>query len=113
MHWTWSNSKLTLDTVEPTFDNEYRGTSFKDLVANATSLPYVPAIVKELGLFPCTGDQTQGYTYVHFTEDERFPRRGGNYFYTSAAGLGCVDSNGARANSSVGYGARPRSLEAL
>ncbi len=113
LHWTWSNSKLTLDTVEPTFDNEYRGTSFKDLVANATSLPYVPAIVKELGLFPCTGDQTQGYTYVHFTEDERFPRRGGGCHYTGYAGLGYVNSNSARAGSDVNYGARPRSLEAL
>jgi hypothetical protein len=27
LHWTWANSKITLDTVAPTFDSEYRGTS--------------------------------------------------------------------------------------
>jgi sulfatase modifying factor 1 len=113
LHWTWANSKITLDTVEPTFDNEYRGTEFKNLAVNATNLPYVPAIVKELGLFPCTSDTTQGYTYIHFTVDERFPRRGGYYSNASGAGLGCVSSNGARGGADVSYGARPRLIENL
>lgn len=113
LHWTWANSKITLDTVEPTFDNENRGTNFKDLAVNATNIPHVPAIMKELGLFPCTGDTTQGYVYHNFSADERFPRRGGHYYDASYAGLGYVDSRNARANSSVIYGARPRSLETL
>ena len=113
LHWTWPNSKITLDTVEPTFDNEYRGTSFKDLVANATNLPYVPAIVKELGLFPCASDTTQGYVYNHFHVDERFPRRGGGYGNASGAGLGYVHSYYARGSAHVGDGARPRLIENL
>ena len=113
LHWTWANSKITLDTVEPTFDNENRSTSFKDLAVNATNIPHIPAIIKELGLFPCTGDTTQGLTYVSFTEAERFPRRGGLYINTSNAGLGYGNSCYSRANSNVNYGARPRSLETL
>lgn len=113
LHWTWANSKITLDTVEPTFDNEYRGTQFKDLGYNSTRLPYVPAVVKELGLFPCSGDQTQGYSYVHFTTDERFPRRGGHYYNTSYAGLGCVSAYYARSTAHVGFGSRPRFIDAL
>lgn len=113
LHWTWANSKITLDTVEPAFDNESRGTNFKDLGVNATNIPHVPAIMKELGLFPCTGDTTQSQVYHNFSADERFPRRGGHYSSTSSAGLGYVSSNYSRAYSSVVYGARPRSLETL
>lgn len=113
LHWTRANSKTTLDTVEPAFDNENRGTNFKDLGVNATNIPHVPAIMKELGLFPCTGDTTQGNVYHNFTADERFPRRGGNFSSTSRAGLGYVSSYNSRASSYVYYGARPRSLETL
>lgn len=113
LHWTWANSKITLDTVEPAFDNESRGTNFKDLGVNATNIPHVPAIMKELGLFPCTGDTTQGQVYHNFSADERFPRRGGAYGSTSNAGLGYVHSGGTRAGTAANYGARPRSLETL
>lgn len=112
LHWTWQNSKLTLDTVEPEFDNQYRGTNFKDLAYNATNLPYIPSIVKELGLFPTdSNDNTEGYYYQHMTQDERFPRRGGGYGYTSYAGLGYVGSGDPRGYASARYGCRPRSLD--
>lgn len=111
--WTWQNSKLTLDTVPTAFDNEQRNTAFKDLAVNATNMPYVPHILKELGLFPLAGSTTQGQVYIQMTADERFPRRGGHYNSTSYAGLGYVNSYNSRANSSVYYGARPRSLETL
>ena len=114
LHWTWQNSKLTLDTVEPEFDNEYRGTNFKDLAYNATNLPYIPSIVKELGLFPTgSDDNTEGYYYQHMTRNERFPRRGGDYFdaSTSYAGLGYVNSNSPRGVASTDSGCRPRSLD--
>ena len=112
LHWTWQNSKLTLDTVEPKFDNQYRGTHFKDLAYNATNLPYIPSIVKELGLFPTdSNDNTEGYYYQHMTQDERVPRRGGSFDGASGAGLGCVVSNSPRGDAYPSYGCRPRSLD--
>ena len=110
LHWTWANSKITLDTVAPTFDNEYRGTSFKDLVANSTHLPYIPHIVRELGLFPTSGSTMKGYYYIQFTEAERFPRRGGYCSNGGYVGLGIEYCNNPRSNASRYYGARPRSL---
>ena len=111
LHWTWANSKITLDNVAPTFDNEYRGCNFKDLAVNSTNVPYVPHILKELGLFPTgAGDNTEGYYYVHMTEAERFPRRGGSYGNGGRAGLGCVNSHHERGLTSAYYGCRPRSL---
>ena len=112
LHWTWQNSKLTLDTVEPEFDDQYRGTSFKDLAYNATNLPYVPSIVKELGLFPTgSDDKIEGYYFQQMTQDERFPRRGGFCGSASYAGLGFVHSNAPRGVASTNFGCRPRSLD--
>lgn len=112
LHWTWQNSKLTLDTVEPEFnDLQYRGTNFKDLAYNATNLPYVPSIVKELGLFPTgSGDNTEGYYYLHMTRDESFSRRGGGYG-DSNPGLGYVNAGYERGDTGPAYGCRPRSLD--
>ena len=112
LHWTWQNSELTLDTVEPEFDNKHRYTSFQFLAYNATNLPYVPSIVKELGLFPTgSGDNTDGSCVQHITRDERFPRRGA--YQDSGAwssGLGCVDVFHCRDVADPGHGCRPRSL---
>ena len=113
LHWNWLNNKITLDTVgaDTTASIGQKSTSFKDLAVNSTNVPYVPAILKELGIFPISGDQTQGNTYHDFNGGERFPRRGGTYYNTSNAGLGYVDSHGARGNSGVYYGVRSAYLE--
>ena len=112
LHWTWQNGKLTLDTVEPEFDNKYRVTYFKDLAYNASNLPFIPSIVKELGLFPTgSDDKTEGYYYQQMTKDERFPRRGGSCDGTSGTGLGCVSSSNPRGTEYATYGCRPRSLD--
>lgn len=112
LHWRWLNSKITLDAGAPPeaeYDNEFRGTSFKDLAVNSTNLPFIPHIVKELGLFPTgAGDTAQGYYYIQMTHEERFPRRGGDCSSTSGGGLGCVSSSSSRAAAGAGYGARPR-----
>lgn len=113
LHWNWLNGKITLDTVAPTFDNEYRGTDFKNLAVNSANLPYVPHIMRELGLFPTTGSTMRGYYYVQFTADERFPRRGGHYRSGGYAGLGCVVSYDPRSGAAWRFGARPRSLVSL
>ena len=114
LHWNWDTvtSKIILDTQCDDMTLGDKGTSFKDLKAHATRLPYVPSIVKELGLFPTdVSDNTEGYYYVSFATGERFPRRGGNCGSTSYAGLGCVYSANTRSNAYTSFGCRPRSLE--
>lgn len=110
LHWNWLNNKITLDTAIPTYDNEYRATRFKDLAVNSTNLPHIPYIVRELGLFPTQGSTMNGYNYVQFTADERFPRRGGNYLVGSSLGLGYELCNNPRSDANRSYGARPRSI---
>ena len=110
LHWNWLNNKITLDTAIPTYDNEYRGTSFKDLAVNSTNLPHIPYIVRELGLFPTQGSTMKGYNYMQFTADERFPRRGGFYNDGSSIGLGYGNCYYPRSSALRTYGARPRSL---
>lgn len=111
LHWTWQNNKLTLDTVEPEFDNQYRKTYFKYLAYNATNLPFIPSIVKELGLFPTdSGDNTEGNCVQHMTLGERFSRRGAYQGDAWSAGLGRVDVYHPRDAVDRGHGCRPRSL---
>jgi len=109
VHYTWQNSKITLDTVEPEFDGEYRGTAFKDMAVNTANLPYVPYILYELGLAPIPGMTVQGYFYVQMTQDERVARRGGNSNGTSSAGLAFLYCYYPRSRANVLYGGRPRS----
>ena len=113
LHWNWTGSKVQLDTQCDALESgEYRGTSFKDLTANTERLPYVPHIVKELGLFPTgSDDKTEGWFSVYMGKGERFPRRGGYSYNPSSAGLGCVDSVNSRGNGGAGYGGRSRSLD--
>ena len=113
LHWRWANGKITLDNTisAEEIDNNYRGTNFKDLAVNSENVPYVPSILKELGLFPTdAGDKTEGYYYIHMTSAERFPRRGGSYSNGSGAGLGYVNAVGERGYADLYYGCRPRSL---
>lgn len=61
VHWTFVSSKLTLDTVQPTLDKQDHGTYFKDLAVNSSRVPYIPCILRELGLFPTPGSTMKGY----------------------------------------------------
>lgn len=114
LHWRWLNGKITLDTVKPSedeFDGEDRGMSFKDLAVNSSNLPYVPSIVKELGIFPTdSDDKTEGYYYIMFSKGEAIPYRGGLHRSGSHAGLGSVNAYYERSIASTHYGCRPRSL---
>jgi len=111
VHYTWANSKITLDTVEPNFDGENRSTAFKNVNVNSTNLPYVPYILYELGLAPLPGTNVDGTLYVTFTRDERVARRGGGYNNTSAAGVAYLHCNYARSIAGANNGARPRSRQ--
>lgn len=110
LHWTWANSKITLDTVVPEYDGQYRGTDFKSLGVNSTNLPYIPHIVRELGLFPTSGSTMKGYYYMQFINEERFPRRGGNCSNGGGFGLGYENCADPRSYANRNCGARPRSL---
>ena len=112
LHWNWTGSAIQLDTQCDDLTIGAKGQNFKTLTAHATRLPYVPSIVKELGLFPTdANDNTEGYYYVNFVAGERFPRRGGYYYSTSLTGLGCVNASDERGNTYPYYGCRPRSLD--
>lgn len=113
LHWNWdaTNSKIILDTRCDSLAVGNKNQTFKTLKAHATRLPYVPSIVKELGLFPTDdNDNTQGNYYVNFAAGEFFARRGGYYNYASDSGLGSVNGFRGRAYSYSSYGGRPRSL---
>ena len=85
---------------------------FKDLTANAARVPYVPAILQELGIFPIASDTTEGRVYYRNNEGtEYLPRRGGYYNGTSSAGLGYVNAYAARGSAYVSDGARPAFVE--
>ena len=112
LHWNWTGSAIQLDTQCDDLTIGPKGQSFKTLTAHATRLPYVPSIVKELGLFPTdANDNTEGYYYVNFVAGERFPRRGGYYSVASITGLGCVYAGNERGYTYTYYGCRPRSLD--
>lgn len=113
LKWNWLNSKITLDTVaaDTTAGIGSRNNAFKDMAVNSENVPYVPYILYELGLFPISGDTTQGSCYVNFDGGERFPRRGGYYSYTSNAGLGYVGCSYARSYTLIRYGVRSGFVE--
>ena len=114
LHWNYLNNKITLDTectYTVTEGDTVRWGSFKDLVANTTNLPYVPSIVKELGLFPTdSSDTTPGSYGVRFASGEFFARRGGSCNGASSTGLGYVNGVDGRGLAGLNYGSRPRSL---
>lgn len=110
LKWNWLNSKITLDTATDTTLGQ-KSTVFKDLAVNSVNVPYVPYIMYELGLFPISGDQTQGTVYIEFTTAERFPRRGGYCNYASSSGLGIVSASLARSYASSYYGVRSGFVE--
>lgn len=109
LHYTWQNGKITIDTVEPEFDGEYRGTTFTSMGVNTANVPYMPSIMYELGLAPIPGTKVRGYFYVHMTRDERVARRGGYYYSTSDAGVAYLNCYNPRSGSGAYYGGRPRS----
>ena len=112
LHWNLAGSVIQLDIQCDSFDNSYRKINFKDLTANTSRLPYVPSIVKELGLFPTgSSDNTEGCFLLQFSRGERFPRRGGAFDSCGDAGLGSIDANYGRNVEGTGYGGRSRCFD--
>ena len=114
VHYAWIDGKITLVARELTdeeFDGGQRNTAFKDVAVDSTTLPYVPYILKELGLAPITGMTVPGVIYIQLTKAERVARRGGNYNNTSNTGPAYLNFNNNRSNANTNYGGRPRSRE--
>lgn len=99
--------KVTLSTSEPSFDGYTRKTAFADL---ATDLAHVPALVRELGLFPTERSRMAGVCTVTFARGEYLPRRGGSYASGAEMGLGGEDCAYGRSRADTRYGARMRML---
>lgn len=111
LHWNYLNDKITLDTQSGSAALGVKETNFKDLAVNGANLPFVPCIVKELGLFPTGGeDSTAGRVRIDFSGGEHLPCRGGRYNDGTAAGAGCVDAGVKRTGENAGNGCRPRAL---
>ena len=92
--------------------DEYMSVLFKDLTAQATRVPYVPAILKELGIMPVAGDTTEGRAHYRNQEGtEYYPRRGGGWSHASHAGLGYIGCHTSRGLTSAHYGIRPAFVE--
>ena len=109
LHWDKDGSKPKLNTActGRTTGDESLGCQFKELTADASSVPHIPTILRELGIFPIEGDQTQGYTWLrNHANTEYMARRGGYCINTSNAGLGCLHVNFPRSGVSAHYGAR-------
>lgn len=113
----WDASAATsgypiLDTVVNIRTTDSASRAFKDLTRNTTNVPYVPYILQELGLFPISGDTTQGSVYIRNDAGaEFFPRRGGYFSHSSGAGLGCEYVSYSRGYAIIVIGARPAFVE--
>ena len=110
LHWNWTGSAIQLDTQCDYLTIGQKSQAFNTLTAHSTRLPYVPAIVKELGLFPTDqNDATEGYFDMTFWDMEAFFWKGGMCEDDTHAGLGqfYIDDRG---NFGTRLGYRPRSL---
>ena len=109
LHWNWDGNKIQLDTQLDQHEGGrvYRTQAFSQITANPERLPYVPSIVKELGIFPTTDDKTIGDFEIIIGSGEYFPVRGGRYNSVSGA-LGRINVTAKR--SLVRSGGRAHSM---
>ena len=112
LHINWDGSKVVLDTSTDltAWGSSYRSIAFSSLTASA-NISHIPCIVRELGLFPCTGDNVTKGTMLFDANGERVPRRSGPSYSSSSAGLGFLYCLYDRSVADAYYGARGRFLE--
>jgi hypothetical protein len=79
---------------------------------STTTTVTIPAILKQLGLFPGTTGLGNDYLYAR-NVTERFPFRGGNWHYTSAAGVFFLNLDYSRAAANTSIGFRPLFVSAI
>lgn len=111
LHWNYLSGKIVLDTETADLSIGIKTAAFVNLAVNSENLPFVPCIIKELGLIPTgSDDETPGICRVGFIAGERLARRGGYYGSGNASGLGAVDVTDVRDKISPSYGCRSRAL---
>lgn len=90
----------TVDNVSD--GTTYATTAFKNIAAKGETT--IPAILKQLGLFPQSANYPHGTGYMR-NLSERLPSRGGDYSSTSAAGLPYLNLlyGRARVSTSLGF----------
>lgn len=88
VHLVQKNGVLLFDTMKSEYTNTVYTRSFAELEGN---LPYIPHILKELGLFPCTGSCIKGKCSAAITAKDCMLTRGGDYTSCENAGMGCLD----------------------
>lgn len=80
VHVDWRSSKLTYVAGTPTGTSTSRRTvQFKDITTDATSLPYVPTILYELGLLPLPGVSMPGTVQCDVTTGIKYMAVGRPY----------------------------------
>ncbi|MEG1185833.1 MAG: hypothetical protein RSD63_09400 [Eubacterium sp.] len=92
-----------------TVEAPYGGISFAGLTA-ATGVT-VPELLKALALFPADAESHGSDSVYMRNMGERVPFRGGDWYYTSLAGVFYAGGDGPRSNSGDGVGARPAFIE--
>lgn len=89
------NIVLATSVVNQTSGDPYTSTAFRNLTARDVA---APALLHQLGLFPKDANYGTGTVYMR-NLGERLPRRGGDWGYTSHAGVPCLDLILQRSNS--------------
>lgn len=107
VHLVQQNGVLLFDTVKPGYTNTVYARSFAELTGN---LPYIPNILKELGLFPCAGSDIKGKCSAAIAPKDYMLTRGGDYTSRENAGLGCLDYTSEFGTSNACIGVRLRCL---
>lgn len=91
VHKSGVGSSIALDIETPDIVmGGHEETAFCELTALSDHLPYVPCIVRELGLLPTTGSTTEGLCVVHYDSAIRPGYRGcaADGEYTDGMGMG-------------------------
>ena len=97
------NIVLATSVVNQTSGDPSASTPFRNLTARDVA---APALLHQLGLFPKDTNYGTGTVYMR-NLDERLPRRGGRWGYTSDAGVPALSLSLPRSYSNNFFGFRP------
>lgn len=106
LKWNLTGNVITLDTTA-NLSAGWKSTSWNNFASNVES---VPAIVKELGLFPTGNGSIDGSVTLDFAAGEAFPRMG-SYYSDTVSTTGIARQYACfRTTNNIALGCRPRAL---